>query len=273
MKPSDRYIIVYDWMLQQIGCGTACTLYALLYSFADEHGSVQMAHGYMARRLNASERIVKYAIAELINGGHITVEKVGRGKGICTTYNLPGKRVQNCILIDMPKGDKNVPLSDAKRVQNCILKKGTKLSPNNNINNNNAAEQQDAHARANDSMNTDYNFAEFWELFKPSAEHQSKRISCLNEWARKTDEQRAMMLAILKTGKQHRDNPLFFIRYCDENYTKVVYTRDEIYKQEHTTEPVGYCILEKTDPDGLALWCRTDDAKAMGWNIRREFSA
>lgn len=272
MTSKGQHIITYDWMLDAVGSGRECYLYALMFAMADEHGMVQMSRSYMSYRLRCVVDKIDYDLKKLQDAGHIRKATIGgNGRADATTYEVLTLEGE---IYPSKKGVKNTPLKREIGGEKYPSFRGAKLPPNNNIIiNNNAAEQQDAHARANDSMNTDYNFAEFWELFKPSAEHQSKRISCLNEWAHKTDEQRAMMLAILKTGKQHRDNPLFFIRYCDENYTKVVYTRDEIYKQEHTTEPVGYCILEKTDPDGLALWCRTDDAKAMGWNIRREFSA
>jgi hypothetical protein len=276
MKPSERYIIIYDWMLQKIGGTTACTLYALLYSFTDEQGNVQMAHGYMMNRLHASERVVKYALAELTKKGHIQVVTTGRGKGVCTLYNLPDKRVQNCILLDTPKGDKNVPLYDAKRVQNCTLKKGTILYPNNNINNNNSPALQESNTHTHEGME-DYGFSTFWELFKPAAEFTNLRRACCQAWAEATEPQREQILAELRRNEPHRQNPLYHIRYFGENRASAdapeLLTMQQVYARFNTTEPKGWCVLavEFEAPD-KARWCKIEDAERKGYPIRRKWA-
>ena len=267
MQKDNAYIIVYDWMLQMLGSSTACNLYALMYSFKDEQGNVQMSQGYMMHRLCSTERMIKYALTELLRLGYITVEKQGRGKGVCTTYNMPAKRIQNCTLIDNLKGDKNVPFSDTKRVQNCTLKKDTKLYPyNNSFNNSNAQ------TRVCENM-TDYNFSEFWTLFAPADEYQDRKRACVQAWISLTQEQRDEMLAELKQGKPTRQNPLYFLRYHDEGKVvqPVLLTRDEVYKRFRTTEPKGYCILDMQF-DGGARWCSVEDAEKNGYPIRRMFA-
>lgn len=272
MARTGAYINTQDWMLQACGCTAEALLLGLLASYADEQGNVSLPRTYIAERLHTIERSVARYLRNLVSKGLLELVSGGTGRGDVCKYHI------------VEKGTKNSTLLDEERVQKkdtIICQKGYKnLHPYNNniLNNNTALKRNNAHARAKDldksfTMNTDYNFAEFWELFKPSAEHQSKRTSCLNEWAGKTDEQRAMMLAVLKTGKEHRDNPLFFIRYCDEQYDKVVYTRNEVYKQFRTTEPDGFCILEQKDAEGNALWCKVDDARTMNWPIRRAFGA
>ena len=258
-------------MLQQIGSSRECILYALLQSFADEQGSVQMSQNYMMHRLFCSEREVRYSIALLLDAGYISIVQEGRGKGITTKYELHLKRVQNCTLIDEQKGYKNVSLSDTKRVQKCILKKGTKLSPNNNsFNNNNAAIAANAPAHAGDLEN---GFSKFWELFQPAAEYQDRQRACREQWGKMDETTRSTILQELSISKPNRANPLFYLLYYGEQpTTPVKLTMYEVYKRYNTTEPAGYCILAEHDMNGAAYWCKTEDAKRAGWQIQREFN-
>lgn len=275
MKTDTAYIIVYDWMSQAVGY-RECVLFALLYSFADEHGSVQISRGYIAHRLSCSKDAVQYNLDKLIQAGHIRLDKEGRGKGNATTYTILTKRGEKYPLMNTPKGGKNTPLSEIKRGEKYPLKKGGNLPPNNNNLLNNSPALQESNTHTHEGME-DYGFSTFWELFKPAAEFTNLRRACCQAWAEATEPQREQMLAELRRGEPHRQNPLYHIRYFGENRASAdapeLLTMQQVYARFNTTEPKGWCVLalEFEAPD-KARWCKIEDAERKGYPIRRKWA-
>ena len=99
MMQKEPYILVEDWMLQEVGAGTSVLVYALLHSLAaaSDDGTATASIRYMMDRLHATERMVDYALDELKERGLVQVVTVGSGRGHASRWLV--KRVQKCTPI------------------------------------------------------------------------------------------------------------------------------------------------------------------------------
>lgn len=268
MNKSESYIIVYDWMRQSLGNTPACNLFALLCSFKDEQGMVQISQGYMAHRLCCDAQAVVYNLKKLQAAGAIEiVTPGGAGRSAVTTYRVLIKGGEISCPKTSEKGMKNNPLKNQKGYENLYPKRGSNFTPNNKQLLNNTAIAANAPARAGDL------FSKFWELFQPAQEYNDRQRACREQWGKMDEGTRGKILQELSTGKPNRANPLFYLLYYGEQpTTPVKLTMNEVYSCYNTTAPAGYCILAERDLNGTAYWCKTEDAKRAGWQIQREFN-
>lgn len=272
MNKSESYIIVYDWMRQSLGNTPACNLFALLCSFKDDKGMVQISQGYMAHRLCCDAQAVVYNLKKLQAAGAIEiVTPGGAGRSAVTTYRVLIKGGEISYPKTSEKGMKNNPLKNQKGYEKSTPKRGLNFTPNNKQLLNNAAIAANAPARAGELEN---GFSKFWELFQPASEYQDRKRACREQWGKMDETTRSKILQELSTGKPNRANPLFYLLYYGEEQATepVKLTMYDVYKRYNTTEPAGYCILAEHDLNGAAYWCKTEDAKRAGWQIQREFN-
>ena len=274
MTSKGQHIITYDWMLDAVGSGRECYLYALLFAMANEDGLVQMSRAYMSYRLRCVVDKIDYDLKKLQEAGHIRKATIGgNGRADATTYEVLTLEGE---IYPSKKGVKNNPLKRKIEGEKYPSFRGSKITPNNNINNNNSPALQESNTHTHEGME-DYGFSTFWELFKPAAEFTNLRRACCQAWAEATEPQREQILAELRRNEPHRQNPLYHIRYFGENRASAdapeLLTMQQVYARFNTTEPKGWCVLELDfEAPDKARWCKIEDAERKGYPIRRKWA-
>lgn len=134
---ADRYMIVYDWMTEQIGSGVARDVYALLYGYSHECSEqVQLQKQYICERLHISSRQLKYAFGYLESIKAIKVDRCC-GRGASNSFEVMNIKGAKIAPFKTEKGAKIAPFSDIK---------GAKIAPIiYNINNNNIIKEIDTY--------------------------------------------------------------------------------------------------------------------------------
>lgn len=132
---ADRYMIVYDWMTEQIGSGAARDVYALLYGYSHECSEqVQMQSQYLCERLHISKRQFAYAMNYLESIGAVKIDR-HIGRGASNTFEVVNIKGAKIAPFSTEKGAKIACFSDIK---------GAKIAPFiYNINNNNIIKEID----------------------------------------------------------------------------------------------------------------------------------
>lgn len=80
----EKYMIVYDWMTEELGNGVKRDVYALLYGLCKD-GECTATHAYMCERLGVHIDTLRAALRSLIEGGYI-VRSEHQGKCHPSTY-------------------------------------------------------------------------------------------------------------------------------------------------------------------------------------------
>lgn len=228
MIPEDTYISYLPHRLIRVLDADHAVLAATIADMCShaEDGTMEISLEYLSTIHGISKRTLQRQLQKL-QLLQVIVYDSGLGKGNFGKFSKGDNFDTFCGI----KGDKTGTLSEDQKVTKIVIK-GDKTGTLINKDILTAAERADRRAPAAENAAADGDqekrsprqgrkekkmlqeqFEEWWTGFKAKPEYDNRKERCLNVWWLLKPEVREAMLAEVRAGKKHRDNPLHYLQY------------------------------------------------------------